>query len=45
MTNVVLAPHTGGGSYRSRKLDRPAGLANIKRFFRGEGPQGIINLK
>jgi phosphoglycerate dehydrogenase-like enzyme len=45
MPNVVLAPHTGGGSYRSRELDRPAGLANIKRFFRGERPQGIINLK
>jgi phosphoglycerate dehydrogenase-like enzyme len=45
MPNVVLAPHTGGGSYRSRQLDRPAGLANIKRFFRGERPEGIINPK
>jgi phosphogluconate 2-dehydrogenase len=45
MPNVVLAPHTGGGSYRSRQLDRPAGLANIKRFFRGERAEGIINMK
>jgi len=44
MTNVVLAPHTGGGSYRSRTLDRPAALANIARFFRGEPAEGIINL-
>lgn len=45
MPNVVLAPHTGGGSYRSRVVDRPAALANIKRFFRGETAHGIINLK
>jgi phosphoglycerate dehydrogenase-like enzyme len=45
LPNVVLAPHTGGGSYRSRTLDRPAGVANILRFFRGERPQGIVNLK
>jgi len=45
MPNVVLAPHTGGGSYRSREFDRPAGLANIKRFFSGERAEGIINLK
>jgi phosphoglycerate dehydrogenase-like enzyme len=45
MPNVVLAPHTGGGSYRSRVLDRPAALRNIARFFRGEAPQGIINLR
>jgi phosphoglycerate dehydrogenase-like enzyme len=45
MTNVVLAPHTGGGSYRSRTLDRPAALANIARFFRGEPTEGIINLE
>lgn len=45
MPNVVLAPHTGGGSYRSRALDRPAALSNIRRFFRGESAQGIINLE
>ncbi len=43
--NVVLAPHTGGGSYRSRTLDRPAAIANILRFFRGEEPHGIVNLQ
>jgi phosphoglycerate dehydrogenase-like enzyme len=43
LANVVLAPHTGGGSYRSRAVDRPAALANILRFFRGERPQGVIN--
>jgi len=44
LPNVVLAPHTGGGSYRSRAVDRPAALANILRFFRGERPHGVINL-
>lgn len=43
LPNVVLAPHTGGGSYRSRTLDRPAAIANILRFFRGERPNGVIN--
>lgn len=43
LPNVVLAPHTGGGSYRSRILDRPAALANILRYFRGEHPEGIVN--
>jgi glyoxylate reductase/D-3-phosphoglycerate dehydrogenase len=43
LPNVVLAPHTGGGSYRSRALDRPAALANILRFLRGEEPAGIVN--
>lgn len=43
LPNVVLAPHTGGGSYRSRTLDRPAAIANILRFFRGEQPSGVIN--
>lgn len=44
MENVVLAPHTGGGSQRSRAIDRPAALANILRFFDGEQPSGVINL-
>ena len=43
LPNVVLAPHTGGGSQRSRAIDRPAALANILRYFRGEGPHGVIN--
>lgn len=43
MPNVVLAPHTGGGSYRSRVVDRPAALANIRRFFDGRPAEGIIN--
>ena len=45
LANVVLSPHTGGGSYRSRSLDHPACLANILRFFKGERPEGVINLK
>ena len=45
MPNVVLTPHTGGGSQRSRALDRPAALANILRFFRGEPPRGVINIE
>ena len=43
LPNVVLAPHTGGGSQRSRALDRPAALANILRFFHGEPVRGVIN--
>jgi phosphoglycerate dehydrogenase-like enzyme len=44
MSNVVLAPHTGGGSHRPRAADRAAGLANILRLFQGDEPQGVINL-
>ena len=44
LENVVLTPHLGGGSQRSRVVDRPAALANILRFFRGEVPHGVINL-
>ena len=43
LQNVVLSPHMGGGSYRSRVLDHPACVANILRFFRGEHPEGVIN--
>lgn len=43
LPNVVLLPHTGGGSYRSWEIDTPASLLNIQRFFAGEGAQGIIN--
>jgi lactate dehydrogenase-like 2-hydroxyacid dehydrogenase len=44
MQNVVLTPHTAGGSSASRTRDRAAGLANILRFFQGEQAKGIINL-
>lgn len=45
LPNVVLTPHLGGGSGRSRVVDRPTALANILRFFDGEQPKGIINVK
>jgi len=43
LPNVVLLPHTGGGSYRSWEIDTPASLRNIQRFFAGEKAEGIIN--
>jgi gluconate 2-dehydrogenase len=43
MPNVVLTPHLGGGSYRSREADHRAGIENILRFFRGEPPHGAVN--
>jgi phosphoglycerate dehydrogenase-like enzyme len=43
MPNVVLTPHIGGGSYRSRQIDYRACLDNIQRFFRGEQPNGVLN--
>jgi phosphoglycerate dehydrogenase-like enzyme len=43
MPNVVLTPHLGGGSYRSREIDHRAGVENILRFFRGERPHGVVN--
>jgi len=43
LPNVVLLPHTGGGSYRSWEIDTPAVLENIRRFFSGEGAEGVIN--
>lgn len=43
LPNVVLLPHTGGGSYRSREVDLPASLKNIQRFFAGEKLEGIVN--
>jgi phosphoglycerate dehydrogenase-like enzyme len=33
LPNVVLLPHTGGGSYRSWEIDMPATLGNIQKFF------------
>jgi phosphoglycerate dehydrogenase-like enzyme len=43
LPNVVLLPHTGGGSYRSWAVDTPASLRNIEKFFAGEAVKGIIN--
>jgi phosphoglycerate dehydrogenase-like enzyme len=43
MPNVVLTPHLGGGSYRSREIDHRAGVDNILRFFRGEKAEGVVN--
>ena len=42
LPNVVLLPHTGGGSYRSWEIDLPAVLRNIALFFEGRA-EGIIN--
>lgn len=44
MPNVVLTPHTGGGSYQFRKADRAIGLTNILDYFEGRRPRGVINL-
>jgi phosphoglycerate dehydrogenase-like enzyme len=44
LPNVVLLPHTGGGSNRSWDVDIPAALQNIQRFFKGEKPFGVINM-
>jgi len=43
LPNVVLLPHTGGGSYRSWEIDTVASLANIRKFFDGTGAEGVIN--
>jgi phosphoglycerate dehydrogenase-like enzyme len=43
LPNVVLTPHTAGGSAGSRSRDRAAGLANILRFFDGDEPRGVVN--
>jgi len=43
LPNVVLTPHTGGGSYLRRTDDRAAGLSNILTFFDGGKPSGIVN--
>ena len=42
LPNVVLTPHLGAGSNRSWEVDIPAGLENIRRFFRGETPSGLV---
>jgi phosphoglycerate dehydrogenase-like enzyme len=43
LPNVVLLPHIGGGSYRSREIDIPAVLRNMAKFFADEKIEGIIN--
>lgn len=37
LPNVVLQPHTGGGSYRSWEVDMPSSLGNILNFFKSQG--------
>lgn len=43
LTNVVLQPHTGGGSYRSWDVDMPASLGNIRRYFAEGRAEGIVS--
>lgn len=43
LPNVVLLPHTGGGSYRSWEIDIPASLGNIRQFFVDGRATGVIN--
>jgi len=43
LPNVVLTPHLGGGSGRSRSVDRSAGLSNILSFFDTGQARGVIN--
>jgi phosphoglycerate dehydrogenase-like enzyme len=42
LPNIVFTPHTAGGSYRSHAVDRPAAIANILRFLRGEPVRGLV---
>jgi gluconate 2-dehydrogenase len=42
LPNVVLLPHTGGGS-NYWNVDLPATLSSIQKFFQGEQPHGVIN--
>lgn len=44
LPNVVLTPHTGGGSYRSWEIDMPAALGNIQKYCEHGQAAGIINL-
>ena len=43
LPNVVLLPHTAGGSYRSWEIDVPASMQNISRFFADGKAAGVIN--
>lgn len=43
LSNVVLLPHMGGGSYRGWEIDIPAALENIRRYFADGAAAGIIN--
>jgi phosphoglycerate dehydrogenase-like enzyme len=42
LPNVLLLPHTGGGSYRSWEMDTPAVLRNIGLFFEGNA-EGVVD--
>lgn len=42
LSNVVLLPHIGGGSYRSWEVDVPASLANIQQFFASGQARGLL---
>lgn len=42
LSNVVLQPHTGGGSYISWEVDMRAVLENIRRFFSDQDVQGVV---
>lgn len=42
LDNVVLAPHTGGGSGGGQKLLIQQVLENIARFARGNEPQNLV---
>lgn len=42
LPNVVLMPHTGGGSYRSWEVDMPTVLNNIKTFFTTGRAEGLL---
>jgi phosphoglycerate dehydrogenase-like enzyme len=42
LTNVVLQPHNGGGSYRSWEVDMPAVLENIRGYFHNGVAQGVM---
>jgi phosphoglycerate dehydrogenase-like enzyme len=43
LSNVVLLPHMGGGSYRGWEIDIPAALQNIQRFFANGTTSGIVD--
>ena len=43
MSNVVLAPHIGGGTHQTRRVARRLAVENVARVFRGELPVNPIN--
>ncbi len=44
LPNVVLLPHTGGGSYRSWEIDMPGTLGNIQKFFASGIADNVITV-